>query len=912
MTPETDSVRRTMPRIKQDILAFIILVLAVSLFHASGIRPGSTFLPVDLANLNLPWRDDGTSWKLQNWLISDPLYEYYPLLVNSVETIRHTGHWPLWTPRIMLGHPVLADPLAQVFYPVFIVLGLVLGAARGLAIGQWLHAILAALLTYGFLRAIGCHWRAAILGAFTYALSGYLITWFETLFFTSTLAWLPGILWAFELAVQRRRWRYVALGALMTALAVLGGQFAFVVTFGLFLFLYACGRTWELSRQAGRLSAWPLIASAMILGLGFLLSAIQVVPFAELLNLSHRVSDRGLSDPLPWRQLVTLIVPNFYGNPATGGPYWGAGNFSEDTIYAGIVALLLAILAPFSSRRVFTLYIAAIGLLIVYFIVGGPAVSSLGELPIVKNITLHRTTFLLPLIVALLAAQALSAPKIPAWAAVAVGVVLMTAAGLAVRLNWGNVQAYWKPVQGPLVTAALLLVVSVVLLVLRQRFPGIRQVTEWGLIICVFADLYLYGSHFNPTGPIARLLPVTPGIEYLRANSGNDRVLVYQRNNNVLLGPNVPSIYGVSEVGGSSSLVPARFRQIIIADDPKLDVGWMTRGSMMTFSFPSRRLLDLFQVRYLISQEAFTDPGIRPEVVNEACDNDSGEISDTHTLSGTFTVRDTAINRLDLRFRNMSPEPGKGVLLIRMWREGNPDQLVLESRQPVASLKDERLTLYFSPEREAPGQTYTWEVSADGAQGPTGTALCLSADGKPAVSVYGADGKEVYHGEMYIFERLSPLPRAYVVYAAEQIKDDTLATNRLLDESFDLRNAAVTADKVTLPDRTTTPASRATITSYEDTRVVMQASTSQPGLLILADQYHPGWRAYLDGQPVPILRVNQFLRGVMLPPGEHEIVFSFTPLSLKIGTGISLVGLITLIALVALDWLPFRKRTKTG
>ena len=26
-------------------------------------------------------------------------------------------------------------------------------------------------------------------------------------------------------------------------------------------------------------------------------------------------------------------------------------------------------------------------------------------------------------------------------------------------------------------------------------------------ILLVFVDLYLYGSHFNPTGPIAKLMP---------------------------------------------------------------------------------------------------------------------------------------------------------------------------------------------------------------------------------------------------------------------------------------------------------------------------------------------------------------------------------------------------------------------
>lgn len=185
---------------KRDLLPLVILISGVSLFHMRGLWPGRTFLPVDLARSNLPWGHPSPQG-LQNWLISDPLYQFYPFLTNAVETVQQEGGWPLWNPSILMGHPTFADPLAQTFYPVFLGLGLIFGAARALAIGLWAHVVLAALLTYGLLRVVQCRRYAAVLGAFTYALSGYMVTWFETTFFVSTLAWLPGILWAFELAV---------------------------------------------------------------------------------------------------------------------------------------------------------------------------------------------------------------------------------------------------------------------------------------------------------------------------------------------------------------------------------------------------------------------------------------------------------------------------------------------------------------------------------------------------------------------------------------------------------------------------------------------------------------------------------------------------------------------------------------
>lgn len=902
---------------RRDLLALAILILGVSLFHARGLWPGQTFLPVDLANNNLPWRS-GPPQPLQNWLISDPLYQFYPFLVDAVNTVGTSGSWPLWNPHIFLGHPVIGDPIAQPFYPVFLGLGLVLGAARGLAIGLWLHAILAAVLTYGFLRTIRCRWHAAVLGAFTYALSGYMVTWFETTFWTSTLSWLPSVLWAFELAVRRRSLRYTALAALMMGLAILAGQFQFVVTFSLFLGLYAVGRAIQLARRGDRAYAWPLIVLTTIVISGGLFSAIQTVPFAEFLSLSRRVLSRGLLDPLPPWQLITLIVPNFYGNPASMGPYWGELNFSEGTIYAGLSALLLACMAPFCARRFFVFYMFLVAITTVFFIVAGPEMQILGSVPILKYASLHRSAFLLPLLVAFLAAKALSAPKVRTGVAVVIGFVLATAVGLAMHLNWGQAQDHWQELQAPILQAALLLVITITLLVLRARLPNMRRQADWSLIGLVFVDLFLFGSRFNPTGPITELMPPTPAIEYLRTHVGLHRVVAYQLND-VLFGPNVLSIYGIGEGGGYSSLVSARFRQLVRAGDPKVDIRWMDLNSnMVAFSHPSRRLLDLLQVAYVVSPLPLADPGVRAEFVADGCEGDSGEIAGRHKVSGTFTVRDTAINRLDLLFRVYRPGQSSGTLVIRMWQGADRARLILDARQDAAELEDrQKLTLYFAPEREAPGQTYAWEVAAAEAAPHTGVGLCTLADGQAAISVYGADWSQAYQGEVYLFERLSPLQRAYIVYAAEHIPDDTQAVSRLLDESFDLRNVAVVADALDLPTEADTPASRAEIVTYQETQVVVKASVTQQGLLILADQFHPGWQAYLDGQPATIIRANHVLRGVVLPPGEHQVIFQFAPASLRTGCWLSLAGIVVLITLVALESHPrvvrwLRKITPAG
>ena len=69
----------------------------------------------------------------------------------------------------------------------------------------------------------------------------------------------------------------------------------------------------------------------------------------------------------------------------------------------------------------------------------------------------------------------------------------------------------------------------------------------------------------------------------------------------------------------------------------------------------------------------------------------------------------------------------------------------------------------------------------------------------------------------------------------------------------------------------------ARIVSYSDERVEMAADVTGRSLLVLADTYHPGWRAWIDGKPSPLLRANVAFRGLIVEPGAHTIELRFAP-----------------------------------
>ena len=91
------------------------------------------------------------------------------------------------------------------------------------------------------------------------------------------------------------------------------------------------------------------------------------------------------------------------------------------------------------------------------------------------------------------------------------------------------------------------------------------------------------------------------------------------------------------------------------------------------------------------------------------------------------------------------------------------------------------------------------------------------------------------------------------------------------------------------------------ITEYDfsnPNRVEVDLVVTRPAMLVMTDVWYPGWRAEIDGNPVPLYRVNYLQRGVWCAPGKHRVIMVFQPPSLNRGiimTGVGLAGLIALI-----------------
>ena len=67
------------------------------------------------------------------------------------------------------------------------------------------------------------------------------------------------------------------------------------------------------------------------------------------------------------------------------------------------------------------------------------------------------------------------------------------------------------------------------------------------------------------------------------------------------------------------------------------------------------------------------------------------------------------------------------------------------------------------------------------------------------------------------------------------------------------------------------------------------------GVVVFRGNSARGWRAWVDGRSTRVFEVNLFAKGVLVPPGKHEIVLRYLPGSFLLGAAVSLATVFVLL-----------------
>jgi hypothetical protein len=84
---------------------------------------------------------------------------------------------------------------------------------------------------------------------------------------------------------------------------------------------------------------------------------------------------------------------------------------------------------------------------------------------------------------------------------------------------------------------------------------------------------------------------------------------------------------------------------------------------------------------------------------------------------------------------------------------------------------------------------------------------------------------------------------------------------------------------------------KAVITSDGADSLAIEATTSGPSMLLVSRNWHPAWRATLDGAPASPVRVDYALLGVPLPgAGTHRVTLAYRPAIVATAWRVSIAG----------------------
>ena len=472
------------------------------------------------------------------------------------------------------------------------------------------------------------------------------------------------------------------------------------------------------------------------------------------------------------------------------------------------------------------------------------------------------------------------------------------------------------------------------LFVHRTDHHGSSSVWPLVLVGATLFDLVLFSWSIHPRASLVGLSTQDPAVQALRTVTASGdtpfRVLASPVLNEVASDRLAP--LELQDANGYSSLESTWHRDylshVLRTDDQLLDL-WNVR-----YIFdPARlgRVPSYRDVRFLVQQPLlqgvrgsslgqqtfrFDSPVEAVEARLVLALMDSVDVTQGSPV-GEVVVRDVSSQVL----ATYTLEAGRDVM-DWAWEVPQFQQYVRHGRVEAAGVAFEggtgperRLLSFTRFDLPSPGAVSTVEIHSDPSHGELavyGMAL-LEADGT-ARQLFGrrnAKYREVSRdAAIAVFENTAAFPRAFVVAGARTAPNLGASFEELVHRPFrpdrEVILAADTQPDVVArlagqsPHDPADPLGAAQVVEYATDRVRVEASASQPALLVLSDSFYPGWRAFVDGQEQPVLRGDLLFRVVPLPAGQHEVEFRFDPSSIKLGlllTGLTLLaGALVLVA----------------
>lgn len=556
-----------------------------------------------------PWLDYKWGYTVgvpvKNPITTDVVSFTYPMRILAVEGLKK-GIVPLWNPYILTGIPLLANFQSAPFsltIPLYFFFDTL--TAWGLQVA--VQHFLAILFTYVLLRHWNLSKRSSLFGGLIYAFSGYNLIWSQWNAHTLAASFVPLIIYFLDKFFRSRNLNYLIGLSFSLFFQIVSGYPQGTLYTLLTLFVVWLFTVWS---EKNKIKFTLLPALFIIFGVG--LAGLQILPAAELLGQSQRgVEPLEFSWAfLPYEKIITFVAPDYFGNHSTKN-YWGPQDYTSNTGYVGVVALLFSLYALKAIRMKHEVRLLST-LCIVSLLFAFPTPFSLffwnnGILGL-QAASAHRALIIFTLSVAGLAAFGLDelftlkskgGLKDVSYFFIPIGIVLGGYGLYAVHNylfpDFPNDKIKYLISLRNLVIPVFVFLLLLILILLRNRFKRVVNFYYICFLMVLLFELFRFGWKFTPFTKRDLVFPTTPVIDYLKKDMN-----LYRTTGSDVIPINLRMPYSIPTVEGYDAIYPVSIAKLIAFMNSE-NLMAVPQGRYATVSNRSSAILDLLNTKYFIA-----------------------------------------------------------------------------------------------------------------------------------------------------------------------------------------------------------------------------------------------------------------------------------------------------------------------
>jgi hypothetical protein len=179
-------------------------------------------------------------------------------------------------------------------------------------------------------------------------------------------------------------------------------------------------------------------------------------------------------------------------------------------------------------------------------------------------------------------------------------------------------------------------------------------------------------------------------------------------------------------------------------------------------------------------------------------------------------------------------------------------------------------------------------------------------------------GEPVYSDDLVtVFENPNAFPRAWLVHDVRDNQSNAYGLFQLQQNQVDGWQVGFVNGTIpsVAPPTDGGATDRVVVTDYDYESITFRSSSTADSLMVISEVYTTGWKAYVDGKQVDVIRTNHALRGVPVAAGTHTIEMRYEPSEITLGlwtTGIAGIAMVSIWIWAGIDRRARKPRRKLG